>query len=37
VLLVSADVLVLRLLRRGRGIFARGPRRREPAGEEAAT
>jgi general nucleoside transport system permease protein len=37
VLLVSADVLVLRLLRRGRGIFSRGPRRREPAGEEAAT
>jgi simple sugar transport system permease protein len=37
VLLVSADVLVVRLLRRGRGIFSRGPRRREPAGEEAAT
>jgi general nucleoside transport system permease protein len=37
VLLVSADVLVLRLLRRGRGIFSRGPRKREPAGEEAAT
>jgi general nucleoside transport system permease protein len=37
VLLVSADVLVLRLLRRGRGIFTRGPRKREPAGEEAAT
>jgi general nucleoside transport system permease protein len=35
VLLVSADVLVLRLLRRGRGIFTRGPRRREPAREEA--
>jgi general nucleoside transport system permease protein len=35
VLLVSADVLVLRLLRRGRGIFTRGPRRREPAAEEA--
>jgi general nucleoside transport system permease protein len=37
VLLVSADVLVLRLLRRGRGIFFRGPRRREPAAEETAT
>jgi general nucleoside transport system permease protein len=37
VLLVSADVLVLRLLRRGRGIFSRGPRRREPAAEEAST
>jgi general nucleoside transport system permease protein len=37
VLLVSADVLVVRLLRRGRGIFSRGPRKREPAGEEAAT
>jgi general nucleoside transport system permease protein len=37
VLLVSADVLVLRLLRRGRGIFSRGPRKREPAREEAAT
>jgi ABC-type uncharacterized transport system permease subunit len=36
VLLVSADVLVIRLLRRGRGIFSRGPRRRAPAGEEAA-
>jgi ABC-type uncharacterized transport system permease subunit len=36
VLLVSADVLVLRLLRRGRGIFSRGPRRRAPATEEAA-
>jgi general nucleoside transport system permease protein len=36
VLLVSADVLVMRLLRRGRGIFSRGPRRREPAAEEAA-
>ncbi|HEX5980726.1 MAG TPA: ABC transporter permease [Thermoleophilaceae bacterium] len=36
VLLVSADVLVLRLLRRGRGIFSRGPRRREPAAEEAS-
>jgi general nucleoside transport system permease protein len=36
VLLVSADVLVLRLLRRGRGIFSRGPRRRERAAEEAA-
>jgi general nucleoside transport system permease protein len=36
VLLVSADVLVMRLLRRGRGIFLRGPRRRAPAGEEAA-
>jgi general nucleoside transport system permease protein len=36
VLLVSADVLVLRLLRRGRGIFSRRPRRRTPAGEEAA-
>jgi general nucleoside transport system permease protein len=35
VLLVSADVLVMRLLRRGRGIFTRGPRRREPAPEEA--
>jgi general nucleoside transport system permease protein len=35
VLLVSADVLVLRLLRRGRGIFSRGSRRREPAAEEA--
>jgi ABC-type uncharacterized transport system permease subunit len=35
VLLVSADVLVVRLLRRGRGIFSRGPRRREPATEEA--
>jgi ABC-type uncharacterized transport system permease subunit len=37
VLLVSADVLVLRLLRRGRGIFSRGPRRREPVAEEAST
>jgi simple sugar transport system permease protein len=37
VLLVSADVLVMRLLRRGRGIFSRGPRRREPAAEEAAS
>jgi ABC-type uncharacterized transport system permease subunit len=37
VLLVSADVLVLRLLRRGRGIFTRAPRGREPAGEEAST
>ena len=37
VLLVSADVLVVRLLRRGRGIFSRGPRKREPAAEEAAT
>jgi ABC-type uncharacterized transport system permease subunit len=37
VLLVSADVLVIRLLRRGRGIFSRGPRRREPAAEEAST
>jgi ABC-type uncharacterized transport system permease subunit len=36
VLLVSADVLVMRLLKRGRGIFSRGPRRRTPAGEEAA-
>jgi general nucleoside transport system permease protein len=36
VLLVSADVLVLRLLRRGRGIFTRGPRERRPAAEEAA-
>jgi ABC-type uncharacterized transport system permease subunit len=36
VLLVSADVLVLRLLRRGRGIFSRGPRRRRPAPEEAS-
>jgi general nucleoside transport system permease protein len=36
VLLVSADVLVLRLLRRGRGIFSRGPRRRAPATEEAS-
>jgi general nucleoside transport system permease protein len=36
VLLVSADVLVVRLLRRGRGLFSRGPRRREPAAEEAA-
>jgi ABC-type uncharacterized transport system permease subunit len=36
VLLVSADVLVLRLLRRARGIFSRGPRRRAPATEEAA-
>jgi general nucleoside transport system permease protein len=36
VLLVSADVLVLRLLRRGRGIFSRGPRRRRPAAEEAS-
>jgi ABC-type uncharacterized transport system permease subunit len=36
VLLVSADVLVMRLLKRGRGIFFRGPRRRTPAGEEAA-
>jgi general nucleoside transport system permease protein len=36
VLLVSADVLVLRLLRRGRGLFSRGPRRREPAAEEAS-
>jgi general nucleoside transport system permease protein len=35
VLLVSADVLVLRLLRRGRGLFSRGPRRRAPA-EEAS-
>jgi simple sugar transport system permease protein len=35
VLLVSADVLVLRLLRRGRGIFSRGERRR-PATEEGA-
>jgi general nucleoside transport system permease protein len=37
VLLVSADVLVLRLLRRGRGIFSRGPRRRAPAAEEASS
>jgi general nucleoside transport system permease protein len=37
VLLVSADVLVVRLLRRGRGIFSRGPRRREPAAEEATS
>jgi general nucleoside transport system permease protein len=36
VLLVSADVLVLRLLRRGRGIFSRGPRRRERPAEEAS-
>jgi general nucleoside transport system permease protein len=36
VLLVSADVLVLRLLRRGRGIFTRGPRRRERPAEEAS-
>jgi ABC-type uncharacterized transport system permease subunit len=36
VLLVSADVLVLRLLRRGRGIFSRGARQRRPATEEAA-
>jgi general nucleoside transport system permease protein len=36
VLLVSADVLVLRLLRRGRGIFSRRPRERGPATEEAA-
>jgi general nucleoside transport system permease protein len=36
VLLVSADVLVMRLLRRGRGIFFRGPRRQRPTGEEAA-
>jgi general nucleoside transport system permease protein len=36
VLLVSADVLVLRLMRRGRGIFSRGPRRRERAAEEAS-
>jgi general nucleoside transport system permease protein len=36
VLLVSADVLVLRLLRRGRGIFSRGRRERRPAAEEAA-
>jgi ABC-type uncharacterized transport system permease subunit len=36
VLLVSADVLVMRLLGRGRGLFVRGPRRRTPAGEEAA-
>jgi general nucleoside transport system permease protein len=35
VLFVSADVLVLRLLRRGRGIFSRGPRKRSPAAEEA--
>jgi general nucleoside transport system permease protein len=37
VLLVSADVLVLRLLRRGRGIFTRGPRGREPRTEEATS
>jgi general nucleoside transport system permease protein len=36
VLLVSADVLVLRLLQRGRGIFTRRPRERRPAAEEAA-
>ena len=36
VLFVSADVLVLRLLRRGRGIFSRGPRRPKPAREEAS-
>jgi general nucleoside transport system permease protein len=36
VLLVSADVLVLRLLRRGRGIFTRRPRERRTAAEEAA-
>jgi general nucleoside transport system permease protein len=36
VLLVSADVLVLRLLRRGRGIFSRGSRRPRPAPEEAS-
>jgi general nucleoside transport system permease protein len=36
VLLVSADVLVLRLLRRGRGIFSRGPRGRERPAEEAS-
>ncbi len=36
VLFVSADVLVLRLLRRGRGIFSRGHRRPEPAREEAS-
>jgi general nucleoside transport system permease protein len=36
VLLVSADVLVLRLLKRGRGIFTRGGRKRATATEEAA-
>jgi ABC-type uncharacterized transport system permease subunit len=36
VLFVSADVLVLRLLRRGRGIFSRRPRTPEPAREEAS-
>ena len=37
VLLVSADVLVVRLLRRGRGIFSGGRRKRAPATEEAAS
>jgi simple sugar transport system permease protein len=37
VLLVSADVLVVRLLRRGRGLFSRGPRKRSTATEEAAS
>jgi ABC-type uncharacterized transport system permease subunit len=36
VLLVSADVLVLRLWKRGRSIFSRRPRRREPVAEEGS-
>jgi hypothetical protein len=34
--MVSADVLVLGLLRRGRGLLRRGRRAPAPAGEEAA-
>ncbi len=37
VLLVSADVLVLGLLRRGRGLFSGGRRKRAPATEEASS